>query len=63
MIWLAPRRLLDPAALAASQDPYCYRRSKFAFAGGRPNCLLGTGALPLETPTENTRLIKSYLAR
>jgi hypothetical protein len=34
-----------------------------AFAGGRPNCLLGTGALPLETPPENIRLIKNYLAR
>jgi uroporphyrinogen decarboxylase len=33
-----------------------------AFAGDRPNCLLGTGALPLETPPENIRLIKSYLA-
>jgi len=33
-----------------------------AFAGGRPNCLLGTGALPLETPPANIRLIKNYLA-
>lgn len=33
-----------------------------SFAGGRPNCLLGTGALPYETPPENIRLIKSYLA-
>lgn len=34
-----------------------------AFAGDRPNCLLGTGALPLETPPENIRLIKAYLNR
>ena len=33
-----------------------------AFAGDRPNCLLGTGALPLETPPGNIRLIKDYLA-
>lgn len=32
------------------------------FAGGRPNCLLGTGALPFETPPENVRLIREYVA-
>ena len=32
------------------------------FAGGRPNCLLGTGALPFETPPENVRLIREYVS-
>ena len=31
------------------------------FAGGRPNCLLGTGALPFETPPENVRYIREYV--
>ena len=31
-----------------------------ALARGRPNVLLGTGALPYETPTENVKLIKLY---
>jgi uroporphyrinogen-III decarboxylase len=33
-----------------------------AIAGGRPNCLLGTGALPYETPPENVRLIREYVS-
>ena len=32
------------------------------FAGNRPNCLLGTGALPFETPPENVRFIRDYVA-
>ena len=32
------------------------------FAGNQPHCLLGTGALPLETPPENIRFIRDYLA-
>lgn len=30
---------------------------------GNPNCVMGTGALPLETPPENIRHIREYLAR
>ena len=33
-----------------------------AIAAGRPNCLMGTGCLPLETPPSNIRLIREYLA-
>jgi uroporphyrinogen decarboxylase len=33
-----------------------------AIAAGRPNCLMGTGCLPLETPPSNIRLIRDYLA-
>jgi hypothetical protein len=32
-----------------------------AFAEGRPNCLLGTGALPFETPPRNVHRIRAYL--
>lgn len=33
-----------------------------AIAAGRPNCLMGTGCLPLETPPSNIRMIRDYLA-
>jgi hypothetical protein len=32
-----------------------------ALAAGRPNILLGTGAVPYETPPENILLIKDYV--
>lgn len=31
-------------------------------AGGHPNCVLGTGALPYEAPPENVHLIREYVA-
>jgi len=31
-------------------------------ADGRPNALLGTGAVPYETPGENILLIKEYVS-
>ena len=46
----------DPKRIQAEVDRV------LGFAGKHPNCLLGTGALPLETPPENIRLIKEYLA-
>jgi hypothetical protein len=33
-----------------------------AIAAGRPNCLMGTGCLPLEAPPENIFRIREYLA-
>ncbi len=33
-----------------------------ALAATRPNCVLGTGALPYETPPAHVRLIKDYVA-
>lgn len=55
---------MNPGIVACPEPERIYREIDrvLAFAGGRPNCLLGTGALPLETPPENIRLIKSYLA-
>jgi uroporphyrinogen decarboxylase len=55
---------MNPGIVACPDPERIYREIDrvLAFAGGRPNCLLGTGALPLETPPENIRRIKSYLA-
>jgi uroporphyrinogen decarboxylase len=55
---------MNPGIVACSDPERIYREIDrvLAFAGDRPNCLLGTGALPLETPSENIRLIKDYLA-
>jgi uroporphyrinogen decarboxylase len=46
----------DPAAIHAEVDRI------LGIAAGRPNCLMGTGCLPLETPPSNIRLIREYLA-
>jgi uroporphyrinogen-III decarboxylase len=56
---------MNPGIVVCSDPELIYREIDrvLSFAGGRPNCLLGTGALPYETPPENIRLIKSYLAR
>jgi uroporphyrinogen decarboxylase len=56
---------MNPGIVACAEPERIYREIDrvLAFAGGRPNCLLGTGALPLETPPGNIRLIKNYLAR
>jgi len=55
---------LDPGVVAC-RDPQRIHRAidrVLAIVGGRPNFLMGTGALPLETPPENIRLIRDYLA-
>jgi len=55
---------MNPGIVACAEPERIYHEIDrvLAFAGGRPNCLLGTGALPLETPPGNIRLIKDYLA-
>jgi uroporphyrinogen decarboxylase len=55
---------MNPVIVASPDPDRIYREVDrvLAFAGGRSNCLLGTGALPLETPPANIRLIKDYLA-
>ncbi len=45
----------DPAAIYGEVDRI------LAIAAGRPNCMMGTGCLPLETPPSNIRLIQAYL--
>lgn len=46
----------DPAAIYREVDRI------LAFAGGHPNCVLGTGALPYEAPPENVHLIREYVS-
>jgi uroporphyrinogen decarboxylase len=45
----------EPARIHAEIDRI------LAIAAGRPNCMMGTGCLPLETPPENVHLIRRYL--
>ena len=58
-------RINMDAGIVACPDPArIYREADriLDIAAGRPNCLMGTGCLPLETPPENVRLIRDYLA-
>jgi len=54
---------LDPGVVACHDQDRIFRAIDHVLeiVGGRPNCLMGTGALPLETPRENIRLIRQYL--
>jgi uroporphyrinogen-III decarboxylase len=55
---------MDPRIVACDDPGAIYREADriLAIAAGRPNCLMGTGCLPLETPPSNIRLIKDYLS-
>jgi uroporphyrinogen decarboxylase len=55
---------MDAGIVACREPERIYREVDriLALARGRPNCLMGTGCLPLETPPENIRLIQDYLA-
>jgi uroporphyrinogen-III decarboxylase len=55
---------MDPRIVACSDLPAIHAEVDriLAIAAGRTNCLMGTGCLPLETPPENIRLIRDYLA-
>jgi uroporphyrinogen-III decarboxylase len=58
-------RINMDAGIVACPDPARIRREVdriLEIAAGRPNCLMGTGCLPLETPPENVRLIRDYVA-
>jgi hypothetical protein len=55
---------MDPA-IVACEDPssICREIDRILdIAASRPNCLMGTGCLPLETPPSNIQLIRDYLA-
>jgi uroporphyrinogen-III decarboxylase len=56
---------LDPGIVACHDPERIYRAIDHVLeiVGERTNCLMGTGALPLETPPDNIRLIRDYLAR
>lgn len=55
---------LDPGVVACHDPQPIYRAIDHVLeiVGGRNNCLMGTGAMPLETPPENIDLIRQYLA-
>jgi len=55
---------LDPGIVACPEPERIYRAIDrvLEIVGDRTNCVMGTGALPLETPPENIRLIREYLA-
>jgi uroporphyrinogen decarboxylase len=54
---------MDPGIVACQDRRRIYGEVDriLAIAAGRPNCLMGTGCLPLETPPENIRIIREYL--
>lgn len=54
---------LDPGVVACPEPERIYRAVDrvLEMVGERTNCVIGTGALPLETPPENIRLIRAYL--
>jgi len=54
---------LAPAVVACPDREPIYRGIDrvLEIAGGRANCVMGTGAMPLETPVENIRLIREYV--
>jgi hypothetical protein len=55
---------LDPGVVACREPERIYRGIDrvLEIVGGRTQCVMGTGAMPLETPPENVRLIREYLA-
>jgi uroporphyrinogen decarboxylase len=55
---------MNSGIVAGSDRNLIYREIEriLEFTEGRPNCMLGTGALPFETPPENVRLIREYVA-
>ncbi len=55
---------MDPG-IVACDDPERIRREIdriLSITADHPNCLMGTGCLPYETPPENIRLINDYLS-
>lgn len=55
---------MDPRIVACTDREAILREVDriLDIAAGRPNCLMGTGCLPLETPPDNIFLIREYLA-
>ena len=55
---------LDPGVVACPEPERIYRGIDrvLEIVGGRAGCVMGTGAMPFETPLENIRLIREYIA-
>lgn len=56
---------LDPRVVACREPQRICRAVDrvLEIVGGRTNSMMGTAAIPLETPPGNIRLIREYLAR
>jgi len=56
---------MDPGIVACSNPTRIYHEIDriLEITADHPNCLMGTGCLPYETPPENIRLIEEYLSR
>jgi uroporphyrinogen decarboxylase len=56
---------MDPGIVASSSKPRIYREIDriLEITKDHPNCLMGTGCLPYETPPENIGIIEEYLSR
>ena len=54
---------LDPGVVACAEPERIYQGIDriLGIAAGRSNCVMGTGALPYETPPGNIRLIREYI--
>lgn len=54
---------LDPAVVAGTDSAKMYQGVDriLDIVRGRSNCMMGTGALPYETPIENVRRIREYV--
>jgi uroporphyrinogen decarboxylase len=54
---------LDPGVVACNDPKRIYQGIDrvLEIVGGRQTCVMGTGAMPLETPLENIRLIREYI--
>ncbi len=54
---------MDPGIVACNDPPRIYREIDriLSIASTHPNCLMGTGCLPYETPPDNIRLIREYI--
>lgn len=55
---------MDPGIVACNDPLRIYQEIDriLSIASTHPNCLMGTGCLPYETPPDNIRLIREYLA-
>lgn len=55
---------LDPSVVACRDPERIYRAIDrvLEIVDGRPTCVMGTGAMPFETPLENMRLMQDYVA-
>ncbi len=59
--YFVPELLLPARAMKAERIHRGINRV-LEIVGGRATCVMGTGAMPFETPLESIRLIREYIA-